>query len=283
VTKPVRDGGLRDYKISAGDINLELSRFRRLRSILLLGLTVMAFASTAFADSFDVPLKKKVVDFGLSGNNPPGGHSMRVKLFCFFYPSFVVKEYNNEGEKGAQWVAIVPIQEGTAPTCARSHVTGERIFKWPEWSGYFNGVKGNLVFLNADDGSNGGMPFIVYDFKSGKKIFEDSAYDSSMWTKKVTSSPFNHLIFSGDHDNNLTMTYLRVVEADCDLHSEKTACWEKVKKKLELKDAQMPVCTGYENISSRYASAVAYPVQVLLIPRPVTKTIAGPVKCWPVD
>ncbi len=262
---------------------MDLFRFRRPVSILLVGLSVIAFASTAFADSFDEPLKKKVVDFGLSGNNPPGGNSMRVKLSCFFYPNFLVKEYNNEGKKGAQWVAIVPIQAGAVPTCARTHVSGERIFKWPEWSGYFSGVKGSLVFLSADDGTNGGMPFIVYDFRTSKKIFTDSAYSSGMWTQKVPSSPFNHLRFTGDKESDLTMTYLRVVEAGCDLHSETTPCWEKVRRKLGLKDAPLPVCTGYENISSRYTSAVAYPVQVMLFPKPVTKTISGPVKCWPVD
>src|SRR5258708_160714 len=260
-----------------------LSGYRRLVSILLLGLSGIAFASTAFADSFDAPLKKKVVDFGLSENNLPGGQSVRVKLYCFFYPNFVMKEYNDEGQKGAQWVAIVPIQKGTAPACARTHASGERIFQWPEWSGYFKGVKGNLVFLNDPDGTDGGMPFTIYDFRTGKKIFRDSAYDSGMRTKNLASSPFNHLRFRGAQDSDLTMTYLRVVEADCDLHTEQTACWEQVRKKLELKSARMPVCTGYENISSRYVSALAYPVEVSLFQRPVTKTIAGPVKCCPVD
>jgi hypothetical protein len=46
-----------------------------------------------------VPLKKKVVDFGLSEYNPPGGRNFRVKLRCFFYPNFMVKEYDNEGQK----------------------------------------------------------------------------------------------------------------------------------------------------------------------------------------
>jgi hypothetical protein len=262
---------------------MDLSRYRRLVSILLVGLTVIAFASAAFGDSFDVPLKKKVVDFGLSKNNLPGRQNLRVKLYCFFYPNFVVKEYDNEGEKGAEWVAIAPIQKGTAPDCARTHASGERIFKSPEWSGYFKGVKGNLVFFNDPDGTDGGMPFTIYDFRTGNKIFRDTAYDSGMWTQKPASSPFNHVRFSGTQDRDLTMTYLRVVEAGCDLHTEKTVCWEQVRKKLELKSARMPVCTGYENISSRYVSAVAYSVEVSLFPQPVSKTIDGPVKCWPVD
>lgn len=270
-------------KISTGYIIMDLSRYRRLVSFLLLGLGVTAFASTGFADSFDVPLKKQVVDFGLSKNNLPGRHNFRVKLHCFFYPSFVVKEYNNEGEKGAQWVAIVPLQIGTPPACTRTHANGERVFKWPEWTGYFNGVKGNLVFLNDADGTDGGMPFTIYDFTTGKKIFRDSAYDSGMWNQRVPSSPFNYLRFDGSQDSELSMTYLRVVETDCDLHIEGAACWGQVRKKLELKSTRMPVCTGYENISSRWVSAVAYPVKVSLFPQPVTKTIAGPVECWPVD
>ena len=259
------------------------SRYRTLLSILLVGLSVTAFAATTFPDSFDVPLKKRVVDFGLSENNPPGGQNFRVKLYCFFYPNFVIKEYDNEGEKGAEWVAIVPIQKGTVPACLRIHARDERIFQWPEWSGYFKGVKGSLVFLSDPDGTDGAIPFTIYDSRTGNKVFRDSAYDSAMRTKKPASSPFNHLRFSGTQDGDLTMTYLRVVEADCDLHTERIACWEQVKKKLGLKSARMPLCTGYEDISSRYASVVAYPVEVSLFPQPVTRTIHGPVRCWPVD
>jgi hypothetical protein len=220
------------------------------------------------------------MDLGSSRNNLPGKQSLRLKLSCFFYPNFVIKQYDNEGEKGAQWVAIVPIEKGAAPACTRTHASGERVFTPPELDGYFYGVKGNLVFLNDADGLNGGMPFTVYDFRTGKKIFRDS---SGRWMQKSGISSFDRLNFSGGDDSDFTMTYMRVFEAACDLHTEKDACWEKVRKKLELKDAQMPVCTGYENISSRYASAVAYPVRVSLFPKPVTKTVAGPVKCFPAN
>ncbi len=259
---------------------MDFSRFRRFLRILLPGLSLIAFASIASADSFDVPLKTKVMDLGSSENNLPGRQSLRLKLSCFFYPNFLIKQYDNEGEKGAQWVAIAPIRKGTEPVCASTRASGERILKWPEWNGYFNGVKGNLVFLSDADGMNGGIPFTIYDFRTAKKIFRDA---SGMWTQKVPGSPFNNFSFNGDRDSDFTITYLRVVEVNCDLHAEKTACWEKVKKKLSLKDSQMPVCTGYENISSRYPSSVVYPVQVSLFPRPVTKAIDGPVKCRPVD
>ena len=259
---------------------MDFSRYRRPMSILLLGLTVIAHASTTFADSFDVPLKTKVVDLGSSDNNLPGRQSLRLKLSCFFYPNFVIKQYDNQGEKGAQWVAIVPVEKGAAPACTRTHVSGERVFEPPELNGYFYGVKRNLVFLNDADGMNGGMPFTIYDSRTGKKIFRDS---SGRWMEKTGISSFDRLRFGGNADSDFTMTYMRAVEVDCDLHTEKNGCWEKVRKKLALKEVQMPVCTRYENISSWYASAVAYPVQVSLFPKPVTRTIAGPVKCFPAD
>lgn len=257
---------------------MDLSSFRRLVSILLLGLSVIARASTAFADSFDVPLKKKIVDFGLSENNIPGRHNFRNKLYCDTYPNFMIKEYNNEGAKGAQWVSIVPIQYGMAPACSLKHATGDRVFEPPEWFGYFKGVKGNLVFLEAPDGTNGGMPFDIYDFRTGKKIFSDSAYESNLGNKEV---PFNEMRFSGTQDSDLTMTYMRVVETDCDLHGEGAACWDQIRKKLQLKNMQRPVCTGYESFLEPLESAIAYPVEVSLFPRIVIKIVAGPVRCWP--
>jgi hypothetical protein len=254
-----------------------VSGLRRLVSILLLGLSVIMSAPTAFADSFDVPLKKKIVDFGLSENNPPGRQNFRVRLHCLVYQNFMIKEYDNEGAKGAQWVSIVPIRNGMAPACSLKHATGDRVFEPPKWFGYFKGVKGNLVFLEAPDGTIGGMPFDVYDFRTGRKIFSDSAYESNLGNKEV---PFNQMRFSGTQDRDLTMTYMRVVKADCDLHTEGAACWDRIRKKLQLENTQRPVCTGYESFPEPSESAIAYLVEVSLFPLPVIKTVAGPVKCW---
>jgi hypothetical protein len=82
----------------------------------------------------------------------------------------------------------------------------------------------------------------------------------------------------------LTLTYLRVVEAKCDLHlGNKEACWSRVRRRLGIEDARMPTCINYDNIDTRYDSEVAYPVEVSLSKPPVVKRTAGPVKCWPVD
>lgn len=150
------------------------------------------------ADSFDVPLKKKVVDFGPS----PYVGGYRIRLSCYFYRAFV---------------------------------------------------------------------------------FEDSAYEVKWAKKKVVDAPFNRLRINKTSDARLSLRYLRVVEAGCDLSREEAVCWQKVKNKLDLKNSRMPVCRDYTGRPTPYESAIAYPVEVFLFPQPSTKTIAGPVKCWPVD
>jgi hypothetical protein len=131
----------------------------------------------------------------------------RIKLSCFYYPTFMVKQLNDPGLKGAE-IAIAPVH-GHVPACRRSHGAGERLVgKWG-WSGYFRGVKGQLLFLDAADGTNEGMPFAIFDWKSGKKLFQDSVL---FWN----SGPVDPEVeFAYAPDGNMSMSYLRVVEADC--------------------------------------------------------------------
>lgn len=220
------------------------------------------------------------MDFGPSPYYPGG--STRIKLNCYFYRTLLVKEFD-EGQKGAERMAIVPSRTGAPAACDRLHAKGERLSDPGEWSGYFKGVKGQLVFFNAADGTDGGIPFLIYDSTTGKRIFEDLAYDSTLWSEKPADSPFNQLRVTSGQDGQISLTYLRVVDAACDLHLEKASCGEQVRKKLKLKNTQMPVCTGYKGIPTRSISSVAYPVYVLLFPQATTQTIVGPVKCWPVD
>jgi len=248
-------------------------------AVFLFVLSVPGLAA-AQPDSFDVPLKKKVVDFGQSPYYPGG--NVRMKLSCYFYSTFMVKEYD-EGQKGAEWLSIVPVNTRTTPECTLSHAAGEKVIEEPEWGGYFKGAKGNLVFFHAADGTNGGMPFVVYDARTGTKVFQDAYYDARMWNRKIASSPFNRLRVRNAPDGQVLLIYLRVIEAGCDLHKEMAFCWEQVRKNLEVKRSQTPVCSDYGNVRTRWTSAVAYPVEVSLFPQPATKTIDGPVKCWPVD
>jgi hypothetical protein len=193
----------------------------------------------------------------------------------------MVKEYD-EGQKGAEWLAIAPIEGPTPPPCTLTHPANEKVIP-PEWGGYFMGAKGRLVFFSEADGFNSAMPFVVYDSRTKTKVFEDSYHDTRIFRRTVESSPFNHMRVIEGNNGQFILKYLHVVEVGCDLHTEKSSCWERVRKKLKLQSTEMPTCTGYETISTWFASAVAYPVEVTLFPKPVVKTVDGPVRCWPVD
>src|SRR5690348_3000718 len=258
-----------------------------LRGSLAIALSILAQGPPSAtvsptAGSFDAPLKKVVMDFGPSPFYPNPHTAPRIKLSCFYFLTFMVKEYD-EGEKGAEWLSIVPTgNAGVAPPCTRSHAPGEMVIK--SW-GYFEAAKSNLVFFRAANGQDGGMPFGVFDSRTGKKIFEDVAYDSAFVNMPVKVAPFNSLRVSRTQEGLMSLKYLRVEAFDCDLHleTERSPCWEEISKQVSLGIRQPPVCSGYETIHSHYSSAVAYPVEVSLLPRPTRRTIAGPVKCWPVD
>jgi len=254
-------------------------------SALAIAITIATVGSSAgarlwSAEGMDRPLKEQVVDFGPSPYYPAG--RVRIKLTCYFYAKLMVKQYD-AGQKGAEWLAIVPVQKDQAPICAESHGHGEKVIEGAEWNGYFKGVKGNLVFLDAADGTDVGIPFAVYDSITGKKIFADSAYDSRIENTKVAQSLFNRMRVATAADGTVILKYLRVAEAGCDLHGKKETCWEEVRKKFDLKNLQPPVCDRYKNLPTAWESAIAYPVETSLSERPETKTIAGPIRCWPVD
>jgi hypothetical protein len=144
-------------------------------AVMLLGtvivLGMMMFSTSAHAEPFDKPLQEKVVDLGQSPGLRPSADN-HVKLTCAYYPHFIVKELNDPGNKGALLIALVPVRPGHTPGCTRRHSPGEKVFK--DWDGYFGGVKRDLVFLFASDGTNGGLPFTAFDSKTQAKIFRDS-------------------------------------------------------------------------------------------------------------
>jgi hypothetical protein len=153
------------------------------------------------------------------------------------------------------------------------------------WS--FEGVKGSLLFLEAADGDdNGGMPFRILDVKTGKKIFEDSAW----WN--------GHLEFVHTSDGIMALRYLRVVGGDCSIPKDGMGCWSKFRTHYGLALAMVPKCTGYRHEGDKEwvvgdegvrpdeittASTIAYPVAVELFPRPSITAVPGPVKCTPIE
>ncbi|MGA9039212.1 MAG: hypothetical protein WB421_01635 [Terriglobales bacterium] len=253
--------------------------------VALLSMTVVlgnsTSASVAPPESFDKPVRKTVVNLGRS--TTPSINA-RIQLSCFYYPDFMVKELNDRGVKGVRWVTATPVINEDAPACRLARSSTERFMAKEWWS--FEGVKGSLLFLEAADGDdNGGMPFRILDLKTGKKIFEDSAWWDS------------HLEFAHTADETVSLRYLRVVGGDCSIPKDGMSCWSKFRTRYGLAITTVPKCTGYRHEGEKEwvagdegvpperidtPSTITYPVEVELFPRPSIRAVPGPVKCGPV-
>jgi hypothetical protein len=223
-------------------------------------------------EGFDKPVRKTVVDLGPSPYYRPTQH-VRKKLTCYYYSTFAVKQYD-EGQKGAEWLSIVPLAHAG---CTRTHSEGEKVLTWREWSGYFRGVKGTVALFDAPDGEDGGMSFAVFDVGTGRKLFEDS----SLLDQKELHIKNAFRITSGA-DQIIRLTYLRVVRAGCNLKIEQADCWNKIRAAFGITQTEIPVCSRYEQAAD-WESAIVYPVSVLLTDSPQIKAVDGPVFCWPTD
>jgi hypothetical protein len=250
-----------------------------MRSAYLIALgAVLAVAAPAGAQGFDRPQATKVVDFGPSPYYPPARHA-RNTLTCWYFREVMVKQYDDR-QKGAAWLAFVA-SRGEKPPCAQEHPANEKVLERdaekPEWIGYFLGVKGSLVFFNSDDTDvTGGMWFAVFDAKSGKKRFEDSAYERHSEDKKGVTSPFDEIRVVRVREGDVTLTYLRIVDTECDLREHKT-CWQAARERFGLRQVTAPICRRAPN---QQATVLAYPVEVVLSATPIPKPIDGPVRCW---
>jgi hypothetical protein len=244
-----------------------------LHAVIVFGLTTTS--SSANAESFDKPVYEKVVDFGQSLELRPSADN-HVKLTCSYYPNFMVKELNDPGLKGAL-ITLVPVRPGHSPGCTRWRSPEERVFK--NWSGYFGGVKRDLVFLYDADGTDGGLPFTTFDSKTQTKIFRDSV--SLLDSHGERNDELNFVQAS---DKQITLRYLRVVSGTCSVPKDGSACWNKFKQQTGLRFAPMPKCRDYPDKDAGHApSVISYPVEVSLFPKPSITALANPVKCWPSD
>ena len=266
-----------------------------LRLLLTVFVFVSIAGSIARAGSFDTPVLKKTVDLGPARYNP----RTHGKVNCYFFHDFMVKEVDM-GEKGAERLAIVPAVKGQGHICSRLREPGEKTINPDDWSGYFKGVKGNLVFFDADDGWDGGMGFEVFDSKTGKKLWDDVA--------------LGDIDLDIGADKSVSLRYTRIVDGGCIMPKDPTACWQKISTKLGLANAAAPDClAGYEKsaqdtakgrcqaqnsssdqclakeiaLARRQAgeapSVISYAVEVLLAPEPVVKPAGGNMGCWPSD
>lgn len=146
-------------------------------------------------------------------------------------------------------------------------------------SGYFWGAKDRYAIFTAPDGEDGGVPFAVFDTKTGRKIFEDA---SLLEYYQKTQQIRNVFRISGAVDQITRLTYLRVVRGGCNLKTGQADCWGKIRAKFGVTQTEIPVCTTYEQ-QPDWESAIVYPVTVLLTDFPQPKGVDGRVFCWPAD
>lgn len=220
-----------------------------------------ASASVAVAESFDAPVHQRVMNLGRS----PYGIA---RLTCDYFSSFMVKQLDL-GEEGAAWFAIAPAPPGHLPVCSRAHGAGEKVIEGSDWCGYFQGAKQDYVFLSACEAYNGGLDFAVFDARTGKKVFQDTAVDSTA----------GGLQFSRAADGSISLRYSRIAVFSCTLPRDQAGCWSQIETKLGLQNAAAPVCIAYEKQMT--GSVIAYPVEVALSPQPEVRAVSGQVRCWP--
>jgi len=263
--------------------------------LLRIVCVILLFAAVSSASSFDPPHSKKTIDLGPT----PSRSSTHGKVRCYFYSEFMVKEVDM-GEKGAARLAIIPITNGASPKCISAQDKAEKVINPDSWTGYFKGVKNDLVFFDADDGVNGGMGFAVFDSHTGKKIFEDSALGA--------------LQFQDAPADQITFRYTRVLDSQCFITRDPEPCWEQIKKTISIENVSQPDCKpAYEESAQKLAKGrcrakssnndpciakeiklardqtdaantiIAYPVEVTLAPTPSIKPLPGDLRCWPGD
>jgi hypothetical protein len=242
--------------------------------VALAMLTLPAGAATTSSDVFDKPLDKLVVKLPADHDNLQA----KPNRSCSYYSGFMVKEVDL-GEVGADELSITPIAKGGPKPSCEAKTAGEIIIKADDWSGYFEGAKGDFVFFTAGDGVNGGMPYAVYSAKTSKKLFEDSA----------STELFRSIQLS---NNGMILRYTRVFLAPCSLYADATGCWAKIKAATSISRADAPDCRNdYEKEMKRtpqFAKAIAagrsvigYNVEAHYAGGKLTFTPkAGPIACW---
>jgi hypothetical protein len=247
--------------------------------IIAMNLLASAIGS---AESFDMPLRKIVLDLGHSQYLMPKDNR-HATVTCWYYRRFMVKEQNDPGEKGAELIALAPVQPGHPHKCLKGLQSGEKEFReWNEenkkfvgWNGYFAGVKHDLVFLERPDGDeNSGIPFTAFGADATTRLFEDSVALRARGEREINFLPAS--------SNQLILRYIRVASAGCSIPKSGESCWGKLQQLSGLTRSPIPKCGDYEGKEAGVAaSVVAYPVEVSLYPKPFIRAIGGPVRCYP--
>ena len=206
------------------------------------------------ATPFDQPVSVDNVDLPPNKGNPDA----KPAVNCYRYPGFTVKEVDL-GEVGAEKLAILPENAKCERESADEKVVSDPV------AGYFLGAKGSLAFFQAPDGSNGGMPFVVIDTGTMKKLFDDS----------FEGADFEKIDNSG---GKLVLDYIRTFSADCSLFLDGKPCADKVEKETGLGTvAPLPDCSTAYDAEKKRTPDYAKEIEQLpsVISYPVTATFDG--------
>ena len=273
-----------------------------LAALLVILAPAAGLAADAAASSqsiFDAPAAVKKLKLPRTRADP----SDRNELACFTYNEMRVRQLDL-GEVGATVLAILPLKPGAkAPACQKTKAPGEIVIDGKGWGGYFKGVKGRYVPFDADDGTNGGLGFAVFDGHDGRKLFDDLAVGDL------------HSAEAGA--DGLRLRYRRAVAGPCSMIGGGADCWTKIAEAVpDLKDQPAPDCAaGYRKAKAQMArgrcdaqsdksdgcfdkemkglddqhwddapSVIAYDVESLVGgAMPVIKRTGGELSCWPSD
>jgi hypothetical protein len=253
--------------------NINATMAAALLAALSFLLTAPCTRAARASSGFDKPLNVHVVALPTDKDNPQA----KPKRSCFYYPDRMVKEVDL-GEPGAERLSFTPVgSESQQPKCVADN-RREIAIKSDDWSGYFDGMKGDFAFFDADDGHEGGMPFAVFS-PAAKKLFEDIRQGDD----------FKSIRLSGD---TLTMRYRRVFVAPCSLYADAKGCWDRIVGTTGLTQSTRPDCTKpYENEMKRTPkfaketrngkSVIAYNVTATYVREKLTfAPTGGGVSCW---
>jgi len=192
---------------------------------LIFGAALTANASAAATNTlFDVASGVDKVTVPAKGTTP------EVTTTCHYYAHYMVKQVD-EGEVGAAQISILPTDGKHKPKCERANAAGEKVINPADWAGYFKGVKGDFVFVDAADGNQGAMGVAVFD-KDGKKLFDD-----------LIKGDFHAVDVAGA---TLTLKYQRAFAGPCSVAKDGAACWAKVASAAQVAATPAPDCAkGY--------------------------------------
>lgn len=202
---------------------------------LALGMACASAHAAVDAQLFDPPMHKQTLPLPPDPLNP----QTKPTLSCFYYPHLMVKQVDL-GEKGAAQLSVLLVPSGQGqPACRRENATDETVIAG--WSGYFRGVRAGYVFLDGDDGWNGGGRFAVFGPYTRRIVFNDVAAQlHAVEVIRLPQPPDQR----PSYENLLALRYRREYQAPCSLRANARQCWSLIRRATGLTQVTGPDCSA---------------------------------------